>query len=333
MAGAPTGKPSSSPAGAASDAQSARLPASLVFVERDWLSSNHLIGFNGDAGASRHAVIVDTGYGSRSALTQALVERALAGTPLRRIINTHAHSDHVGGNAALQLSHRCRIQVPEGAVVALRDNDDHLLHYASMGQHCPRFVPDEGYGPGDRLRIGDLDWRALGSPGHDNDSLVLYEPTHRLLLSGDALWQNGFGLLFPVFFDEPAFDQQAETLDELSTLAIDLVIPGHGPLFGDAAQAIDVARRKLAYLRAHPERHGWLALKVALSFILLDRRAMALDRLAGDFAGLDLVERINARYFGLDREVLAARVRDELVAGGVARIEGERLLAATSQEA
>lgn len=311
---------------------SSPLPASLVFIERDWLSSNHLIGFNGGpdpaGGQGSRAVIVDTGYGSRSELTVTLVERALRGSPLERIINTHAHSDHVGGNAALSQRHGCRIQVPEGAAEALRDADDERLHYGSLGQTCPRFLPDETYRVGDRLEIGDLGWDVHGSPGHDNDSLVLHQPEHGLLLSGDALWENGFGLLFPVFFGEPAFEQQAETLARIATLKVDVVIPGHGPMFGNPAAALERATRRLANLREHPDRHAWLALKVALSFVLLDRRALPLSTLATDFGRLELVERINARYLGWSPDRLATAVRDELVAARAARIDGDRLIAA-----
>jgi len=48
------------------------------------------------------ATVVDTGFCRHSEQTIALVDRALAGTPLARIVNTHLHSDHCGGNAALQ---------------------------------------------------------------------------------------------------------------------------------------------------------------------------------------------------------------------------------------
>ena len=300
------------------------LPPSLVFIERDWLSSNHLIGLDGDDGDE--AVIVDTGYGSRAAMTLALVEQTLGSRRLRRIINTHAHSDHVGGNAALQARYGCRIQVPAGTIEALRAQDDARLQYRAMGQSCPPFQPDDSFAPGDRLVIGALDWEVLGSPGHDNDSLLLWQPEHRLLLSGDALWENGFGLLFPVFYDEPAFEQQAATLALIASRPVDLVLPGHGRLFGDAAAALERARQRLGYLRSHPDRHGWLAMKVALSFLLLDRREMPLATLAQDFGGLELIERINERYFGLSADALATTVRDELVAAGVARVDGANLV-------
>ncbi len=34
---------------------------------------------------------------------------------------------------------------------------------------------------------------ALAAPGHDMGALVFYNPEHRILISGDALWQNGYG--------------------------------------------------------------------------------------------------------------------------------------------
>ena len=46
--------------------------------------------------------MVDTGYCIHAEQTLALVEAALQGAPLQRIVNTHLHSDHCGGNALLR---------------------------------------------------------------------------------------------------------------------------------------------------------------------------------------------------------------------------------------
>jgi glyoxylase-like metal-dependent hydrolase (beta-lactamase superfamily II) len=300
------------------------LPASLVFIERDWLSSNHLVACQRGTGA----VVVDTGYSSRSALTVALIERALGGVAVERIVNTHTHSDHIGGNAALAARHHCRILIPAGARPAVADWDEERLLLAPLGQVCERFDADGTFTAGDRIEIGGLEWQAIGSPGHDNDSLVLFEPRHRLLLSADALWENGFGVLFPAFFDEPAFDHQAETLGRIAALDIDLVLPGHGPMFSDVPGALDRARRRLAYFQAQPHRHARSTLKVVLSFLLLDRRLLALERLEDEFGRLALVERINARHFGATPARLATAIRDELIAAGAARIDGGTLVPA-----
>ena len=46
--------------------------------------------------------MVDTGYCIHAEQTLALVEAALQGAPLQRIVNTHLHNDHCGGNALLR---------------------------------------------------------------------------------------------------------------------------------------------------------------------------------------------------------------------------------------
>ncbi|MBP8225481.1 MAG: MBL fold metallo-hydrolase, partial [Acidovorax sp.] len=73
------------------------LPPDITVLERGWLSANNIV-FHGRHGTA----VVDTGYCSHADQTVALVHGALAGRALDRILNTHLHSDHCGGNAALQ---------------------------------------------------------------------------------------------------------------------------------------------------------------------------------------------------------------------------------------
>lgn len=293
------------------------LPPSLQFIERDWLSSNHLLGRS-----SAGNVLVDTGYCSRRDLTLQLVAHALDGERLHRIVNTHTHSDHVGGNAALQARHGCRITIPLREREAVAAWQEEQLHYATFGQTCDRFAADDYYDHGDTLEIGGLPWQVIGSPGHDMDSLLLYQPEQRILVSADALWEHGFGLVFPEFFDEPGFEAQEATLQAIARLPVDIVIPGHGPMFRGFGPALERAGQRLAYLRANPERHGLLALKVGLSFMLLDRGRLRLADLAETWGALPLVERINRKYFARDPVQLTREVVQALVSSGAAQ-EGD----------
>ncbi|HEY9024504.1 MAG TPA: MBL fold metallo-hydrolase, partial [Burkholderiaceae bacterium] len=71
----------------------------LTVLERGWLSANQAVfAACGDAPTT----VVDTGFCAHADQTLALVDHALGGAPLGRIVNTHLHSDHCGGNAALQ---------------------------------------------------------------------------------------------------------------------------------------------------------------------------------------------------------------------------------------
>jgi glyoxylase-like metal-dependent hydrolase (beta-lactamase superfamily II) len=301
--------------------QAIELPPTLRFVERDWLSSNHLLG-RGPEGN----VLVDSGYCTRRDMTVQLVEHALAGETLHRIVNTHTHSDHVGGNAALKARYGCRITIPLREREAIEQWDDEKLHYATMGQACDRFEADDWFDHGEELAIGGLPWQALGSPGHDMDSLLLWQPDHRLLVSADALWENGFGIVFPDFFDEPGFEAQARTLEMLETLDVAVVIPGHGPMFAGYRAALDRARGRLEYLRANPDRHALSALKVALSFMLLDRGRISLRDLETAWGGLALIQRINRKYFRKDTSALTREVLASLLEARVARMEDGWLL-------
>ena len=69
----------------------------MTVLERGWLSANSVL-FTGPDGAA----LVDTGYCIHAEQTLDLVRSALGREPLARILNTHLHSDHCGGNAALQ---------------------------------------------------------------------------------------------------------------------------------------------------------------------------------------------------------------------------------------
>jgi glyoxylase-like metal-dependent hydrolase (beta-lactamase superfamily II) len=298
-----------------------KLPPSLHFIQRDWLSSNHLLGRSGTAN-----VLVDTGYCSRRELTLQLVGLALGDAPLHRIVNTHTHSDHVGGNAALKARYGCRITIPLHEREAIESWQEEKLHYSTLGQSCDRFAADDYYDHGDSLEIGGLAWQAIGSPGHDMESLLLYQPEHRLLVSADALWEQGFGIVFPEFFDEPGFAAQEATLAVIEALPVDIVIPGHGAMFRDMPPALARARQRLAYFRANPERHAFLAMKVALSFMLLDRGRIDLANLETDFGELPLIQRINRKYFGKDTPRLVREVLQSLLSSGAAHEQDGWLL-------
>ena len=98
------------------------LPAGVVLFERGWLSSNNLLLT--DPRGAGPAALVDSGYCTHAAQTLALLDQALGGAPLDRLLNTHLHSDHCGGNAALQQRYPAlQTAIPPGQAPAVRDWD------------------------------------------------------------------------------------------------------------------------------------------------------------------------------------------------------------------
>ena len=311
-----------------SAASPSSLPSTLQVLERGWVSSNNIVLLG-----ARETAVIDTGYARHAVQTLALVEHALAGRPLDRIFNTHTHSDHIGGNAALKRAYPgVHTTIPAGEAQVVRDWDEEALHLGPMGQECERFGFDATFDAGDTLVLGDLEWRAIGSPGHDTESLVLYCAAQRVLISADALWENGFGILFPGLTGETSTDAatgaQRATLDAIAALQVDWVIPGHGSPFRDLNGALARACSRLDYLAADPLRNARNAAKVALSFILMIEGRIALADLPARLAAMGLVRGINERHFHLDDAALADYLVAELEKSRVARREDGWLVAA-----
>jgi glyoxylase-like metal-dependent hydrolase (beta-lactamase superfamily II) len=294
---------------------SAGLPANVVVFERGWLSSNNVLF----VGAEETAV-VDTGYATHSGQTLALVESVLGPRPLDRILNTHLHSDHCGGNAALQARYPgVRIDIPPGEAALVERWDEERLSFAATGQNCPRFHLTGLLRPGADCVLGERSWQVQAAPGHDTHSVILFEPVSRTLISADALWENGFGIAFPELVGEPSFEDMAATLDLIERLAPRQVIPGHGAIFDEVDKALSIARRRLDGLSRNPSKHARHAIKVLMKFKLLEVQSIGIDDWRAWLRGTPYLENIRARFFGdVELERLTSDIMAELVAVGAA---------------
>lgn len=146
-------------------------------------------------GASATA-LVDSGYCTDAEQTVALVARVLRGRPLDRLINTHLHSDHCGGNAALQARWPAlRTSIPPGLAAAVAVWDPVALGYQPEGQVCTRFRHDALVLPGTEVELGDRPWAVHAAPGHDPDPVILFEPRSGTLISADG--STGSASCFP----------------------------------------------------------------------------------------------------------------------------------------
>jgi glyoxylase-like metal-dependent hydrolase (beta-lactamase superfamily II) len=289
----------------------------LTVLERGWLSSNNVVVHpKGDDGG---ALLIDSGHLVHRAQTVALVRHALGAEPLERVVNTHLHSDHCGGNAELQRAFGVPVAIPPGLAEAVRAWDVDRLGHDDFGQR-ERFHIDSTIGAGDVLRAGGRRWEALPAPGHDPHSVMLFDAANGVLVSADALWANGFGLVFPELVGEPGFDDVGAVLDAIERLPVRVVIPGHGAPFTDVAGALQRARSRLAAYAADPARHARHALKVLLKYHLMEVREQPLPELLQWAADAPLVGRL---WDGFGRSASASPLAwseqaiTELCAGGV----------------
>lgn len=302
------------------------LPRSVELIPGDWLSSNQILFFDGEGDAVR-ATLVDSGHVKHADTTVAQVRQALAarGLPdraLRQLLNTHLHSDHCGGNAACVRAFGCAVAIPAGEFARPRGHGPEGAFYAASDEDSEAFVAQRAIVPGERLVLGGAEWQVHASPGHDPDSVILHCPEHRLLISADALWEHGFGLMFPELQGMPGFEPQGRVLDLIASLDVDVVLPGHGRAFGKVPAAIARARDRLAALRADPRRNARNGLRVMLKYTLLNRERMRLDALAEAFRDLPVMSGAAAQL-GMTLEAAIAWSVEDLVRQGEIAIEND----------
>ncbi len=296
-----------------------KLPASIQVIERGWLSANNIV-----LHAPEGATLVDSGYGAHAPLTLALLEKALKGKPLARLINTHCHSDHMGGNAAIQGKYGCRTSVPAGEAPLIDRWDEQALILSIADQRAERFSYDDTFGDGDSLKMGELDWRVIAAPGHDTHAVTFHSPESRVLISGDALWENGFGAVFPQLFGrDTALQETRGTLDCISRLEVAIVIPGHGRPFTGVDAALERAFKRLDSYEEDITRLARHCVKVAFSFALLEKRSMPLADVPAYVGRVPMLADINRRYLGMTAAVFAGWLAADLErAGAVQRRDG-----------
>jgi glyoxylase-like metal-dependent hydrolase (beta-lactamase superfamily II) len=253
------------------------LPQSIRVLVRGWLNSNSVVLLErGDN------VLVDSGYCThREQTLEMLASRfGLDRQPLERLINTHCHSDHMGGNAAVASAYGCRITIPAGEVKHVEPWTPQSVWMRQFDQRADPFHFDDTIAAGQSFEGGGFEWQAHAAPGHDMDALMFFEPVNRILVSGDALWENGMGFVWPGEGAESAIAAALDTLCAIERLDPAIVIPGHGEPFGNVAASLAAVRSRLDAFARDPAKNARHVAKVMFVFALLDRGSMPLADVA-----------------------------------------------------
>jgi glyoxylase-like metal-dependent hydrolase (beta-lactamase superfamily II) len=296
-----------------------KLPRGIQVIERGWLSANNIV-----LSAPGGATVVDSGYVAHAAQTVDLIERALKGVPLEQLVNTHCHSDHMGGNAAIRRRFHCKTRIPAGEAPLIDRWDEGELILATADQRAERFAYEGTFGEGDALAMGEREWQVLAAPGHDAHAVVFYSPETRILISGDALWENGFGAVFAQLFGRgTALAETRATLERIAGLGCKIVIPGHGRPFGEVGAALERAFVRLEGYEKDITRLARHCVKVLFTFAMLEKRSMPLAELPAYVERVAILAEINRAYLKKTPAALAEWLLSDLErAGALHRREG-----------
>ena len=169
-------------------------------------------------GRSTDALVLDPGMGA----AQPLIERvAASGLRLHLIANSHGHIDHIFDNGPLMRA--------SSAPLAIHPDDAYRLDGRNTyGFEVEASTATRDLLEGEQLRIGDLTFDILHTPGHSEGSVCLYEERRALLLSGDVLFAGSYGRT------DLSGGNDEQMVASLARLAREIpgpvrVLPGHGP--------------------------------------------------------------------------------------------------------
>lgn len=172
--------------------------------------------------------------------------KSLSGRNISAIGITHAHEDHIGGNAILQEGRRVPVYAHEKALPILSDPGKlSLLPYQKLFFGRPS--PSSGKPLGETIETERHRFRVIHSPGHSPDHVVFHEESRGWLFSGDAfiggqdrVLREGYDIL-----------QVTKTLGMLASLGADSMFTGMGNVVRNPARQIE---RKISYIEDISDR-------------------------------------------------------------------------------
>jgi glyoxylase-like metal-dependent hydrolase (beta-lactamase superfamily II) len=182
-------------------------------------------------------IVIDPGGDDEKVLDMIAREKI----DLEYIVNTHGHPDHVCGNG--------RIQKETGAPIVMHEEDiaffarPDMVNYFSMLGLPASPPPDKSVKDGDTLKVGNLSFSIIHTPGHTPGGMCLYSAPH--LFCGDTLFVGAIGRT-----DFPGGDMaqfMRSIKERLLTLPSDTIVwPGHG--YGGSQSTIGQEKRSNPFL-------------------------------------------------------------------------------------
>jgi hydroxyacylglutathione hydrolase len=175
---------------------------------------------------TNECVIIDPGCYTKEekeSLVDFITAKGL--TPVR-LLNTHAHVDHIFGNAYVNYKYKLLPELHKLEEDGLRAAD---VYSNSYGVNPPRSPMPEQYIDEDTaIKFGNTELKVLFTPGHSVGHVVFYDEAEGRLFGGDVLFRDGIGRA-----DLPggSFRTLINSIKEkLFTLPDSVtVFPGHGP--------------------------------------------------------------------------------------------------------
>jgi cyclase len=213
-------------------------PNVWAVIEPGGLSnSGFVVGDDGVVVIDTFVTVDAVGAFSLQAAQQILAEiRKVTSLPVRFVVNTHYHLDHVSGNSVF---------VDAGAKVVAQRNVREWMQTETFRQFGNQIKPEQKafiealpppvvtYDEGITIHLGSRAVQVRSFPGHTGSDSIVVVPDAKTVFTGDLFWRNTLPNLV-----DGSIKSWLDTVHRLETEFPDYTfIPGHG----DVGDAKDVA--------------------------------------------------------------------------------------------
>ena len=198
-------------------------------------------------------VVVIDALGSPALAGELIAEiRRITRQPIRHVIVTHYHADHIYGLQAFKQAGATIIAHPLGRAY-LESETARLRLKASREELFPWIDERTRLVPADRWLEAEDSTLVLGSytfrirhmgPAHTPEDLVVYLAKGGVLFAGDLVFRGRIP-----FVGQADSRQWIASLSTLIDFKAKLVVPGHGPVSTDPQADLALTRDYLEYLR------------------------------------------------------------------------------------
>jgi glyoxylase-like metal-dependent hydrolase (beta-lactamase superfamily II) len=197
-------------------------------------------------------VLVVDALGSPALALELLAEiRRITSAPVRYVVVTHYHADHIYGLQAFKDAGATIIAQRDG-LLYLNSDTAQLRLKASREELAPAVDDNTRLVAADRwieqpttLQLGGLDFLLQpAGPAHTPEDLVVWVPQRKLLFAGDLVFRGRIP-----FVGQADSGRWISALDTLLSFDADIIVPGHGPVSASAHADLELTRDYLVYLR------------------------------------------------------------------------------------
>ncbi len=187
-------------------------------------------------------IIIDPGLPQfLPALIEDLHKDGIEPEDIEIITNTHLHIDHYGANEAFKeisgakiVSHPLHKKFYNATVI------ETFKYFGLQGAEFKM----ENYLDNDKMNTGEMEFELIRSPGHSPDSICFYCQKGKILICGDVIFNQNTGRV-----DLPGgnADELKHSIEELSQLEIEYLLPGHMDIITGAEKV----RNNFEFVKKH----------------------------------------------------------------------------------